>query len=66
MRRESHVRFWESAGVRFPRATRLVRSVTEECLNRLVILGRRFSVVRSSPSWNTLIGSGIIRACRTG
>jgi hypothetical protein len=24
MRRESHVRFWESAGVRFPRATQLL------------------------------------------
>jgi putative transposase len=39
MRRESHVRFWESAGVRFPRATRLVRSIKEECLDRLIPLG---------------------------
>ena len=39
MRRESHVRVCESAGVRFPRATRLVRSIKEECLARLVVLG---------------------------
>jgi putative transposase len=41
MRRESHVRFWESAGVRFPRATRLVRSIREECLDRVIPLGER-------------------------
>jgi hypothetical protein len=41
MRRESHVRFWESAGVRFLRATRLVRSINEECLNRLIPIGER-------------------------
>ncbi len=39
MRRESHVRFWESAGVRFPRATRLVRSIQEECLDRVIPFG---------------------------
>src|SRR4029450_3692102 len=39
MRRESHVRFWESAGVRFPRATRLVRSIKEECLDRVIPMG---------------------------
>ena len=39
MRRESHVRFWESAGVRFPRATRLVRSIKEECLSRVIPFG---------------------------
>jgi hypothetical protein len=27
MRRESHVRFWEGVGVRFPRATRLSQSI---------------------------------------
>jgi putative transposase len=41
MRRELHVRFWEGAGVRFPRATRLVRSVKEECLDRMIPLGER-------------------------
>ena len=41
MRRESHVRFWESAGVRFPRATRLVRSIKQECLNRMIPFGER-------------------------
>jgi putative transposase len=41
MRRESHVRFCESAGVRFPRATRLVRSIKEECLDRIVPIGER-------------------------
>ena len=41
MRRESHVRFCESAGVRFPRATRLVRSIKEECLGRIIPLGER-------------------------
>jgi hypothetical protein len=41
MRRESHVRFCESAGVRFPRATRLVRSIKHECLDRIVPLGER-------------------------
>ena len=41
MRRESHVRFWESAGVRFPRATRLVRSIKEECLDRVIPFGER-------------------------
>ena len=39
MRRESHVRFWESAGVRFLRATRLVRSIMDECLDRLIPIG---------------------------
>jgi hypothetical protein len=39
MRRESHVRFWESAGVRFLCATRLVRSIKEECLGRIIPLG---------------------------
>ena len=39
MRRESHVRFCEGGGVRLPSATRLVRSVKEECLNRIVPLG---------------------------
>jgi putative transposase len=41
MRRESHVRFCEGGGVRFPSATRLVRSIKEECLNRIVPLGER-------------------------
>jgi putative transposase len=41
MRRESHVRFCEGGGVRFPSATRLVRSVKEECLNHIVPLGER-------------------------
>jgi len=39
MRRESHVRFSEGAGVRFPRATRLIESVKAECLDRVVLLG---------------------------
>ena len=39
MRRESHVRFCEGGGVRLPSATRLVRSVKDECLNRVVPLG---------------------------
>ena len=41
MRRELHVRFWEGAGVRFPRATRLVRSIKEECLGLVIPLGER-------------------------
>ncbi len=41
MRRELHVRFWEGAGVRFPRATRLVRSIKEECLDRIIPIGAR-------------------------
>jgi putative transposase len=41
MRRESHVRFCEGGGVRFPSATRLVRSIKEECLNRVLLLGER-------------------------
>ena len=41
MRRESHVRFCESAGVRFPRATRLVRSIKQECLSRVIPFGER-------------------------
>jgi hypothetical protein len=41
MRRELHVRFWEGAGVRFPRATRLVRSINGECLDRLIPIGER-------------------------
>src|SRR4051812_23074187 len=40
MRRESHVRFCESAGVRFPRATRLVLSIKAECLDRIVPLDK--------------------------
>jgi putative transposase len=43
MRRELHVRFWEGAGVRFPSATRLVRSIKEECLDRMIPLGERHS-----------------------
>ena len=39
MRRESHVRFCEGGGVRFPSATRLVRSIKAECLDRVVPLG---------------------------
>ena len=41
MRRESHVRFCEGGGVRLPSATRLVRSIKEECLDRLIPLGER-------------------------
>ena len=41
MRRESHVRFCEGGGVRFPSATRLVRSIKEECLDRVIPLGER-------------------------
>ena len=41
MRRESHVRFCEGGGVRFPSATRLVRSIKEECLDRLIPIGER-------------------------
>jgi hypothetical protein len=39
MRRESHVRFCEGGGVRLPSATRLVRSIKEECLNRVIPFG---------------------------
>jgi putative transposase len=38
MRRESHVRFWESAGVRFPRATRLIGSIRRECLDHVIVV----------------------------
>jgi putative transposase len=41
MRRESHVRFCEGGGVRLPSATRLVRSIKEECLARVILLGER-------------------------
>ena len=41
MRRESHVRFCEGGGVRFPSATRLVRSIKHECLNRVIPFGER-------------------------
>jgi hypothetical protein len=41
MRRESHVRFCEGGGVRLPSATRLVRSIKEESLDRIVLLGER-------------------------
>jgi len=41
MRRESHVRFCEGGGVRLPSATRLVRSIKEECLDHLLVLGER-------------------------
>ena len=41
MRRESHVRFCEGGGVRLPSATRLVRSIKEECLERMTALGER-------------------------
>jgi putative transposase len=41
MRRESHVRFCEGGGVRLPSATRLVRAIKEECLNRVIPLGER-------------------------
>jgi len=38
MRRESHVRFCEGGGVRLPSATRLVRSIKDECLDRMIPL----------------------------
>ena len=41
MRRESHVRFCEGGGVRLPSATRLVRSIKHECLDRVIPLGER-------------------------
>ena len=41
MRRESHVRFCEGGGVRLPSATRLVRSIKHECLNRVIPFGDR-------------------------
>ena len=41
MRRESHVRFCEGGGVRLPSATRLVRTIKEECLDRVLLLGER-------------------------
>jgi putative transposase len=41
MRRESHVRFCEGGGVRFPSATRLVRSIKDECLSRVIPFGER-------------------------
>jgi putative transposase len=41
MRRESHVRFCEGGGVRLPSATRLVRSIKGECLDRIILLGER-------------------------
>ena len=37
--RESHVRFCEGGGVRLPSATRLVRSIKDECLDRVIPLG---------------------------
>jgi hypothetical protein len=55
MRRESHVRFCEGGGVRFPSATRLVRSIKEECLDRLIpdrggaLPARRRGVRRALP-----------------
>ena len=39
MRRESHVRFCEGGGVRLPSATRLVRTIKESCLDRLILVG---------------------------
>ena len=41
MRRESHVRFCEGGGVRLPSATRLVRSIKQECLDCVIPLGER-------------------------
>jgi putative transposase len=41
MRRESHVRFCEGGGVRFPSATRLVRTIEEESLDRIIPIGER-------------------------
>ena len=45
MRRESHVRFWEGLGVRFPRATRLVALFLDEGDARRVmeVLPKRFA-----------------------
>src|SRR4029450_9424406 len=61
MRRESHVRFWESAGVRFPRATRLVRSIKEERLDRMIRWGSCTSDARSRSLWSTIISNAIIK-----
>jgi len=41
MRQESHVRFCEGGGVRLPSATRRVRSMKEECLDRMIPIGER-------------------------
>jgi hypothetical protein len=41
MRRESHVRFCEGGGVRLPSATRLVRSIKQECLSQVIPFGDR-------------------------
>jgi hypothetical protein len=41
MRRESHVRFCEGGGVRLPSATRLVRAIKEECLDKVIPFGER-------------------------
>jgi hypothetical protein len=61
MRRESHVRFWESAGVRFPRATRLVRSIKEEYLDRVFRWGSDTSDARSRRLSSTIIWNGITK-----
>ena len=65
MRRESHVRFCEGGGVRFPSATRLVRSIKEECLNRLIPFGSGIIDGLSPNLWLTTIASGTIKDCTT-
>ena len=62
MRRESHVRFSEGAGVRFPRATRLIESVKAECLDRIVLLGEPISRRPSENVSTIIIKNGRTRA----
>src|SRR5262249_34646038 len=65
MKRELQVRFWEGAGVRVPRATRLVRSIKEECLNRLIPFGERHFRRRTVPLLGRLGSARPDRACLT-
>jgi hypothetical protein len=65
MRRESHVRFCEGGGVRLPSATRLVRSIKYECLNRVIPLGERHRRRRIAESWRIITMNGIIKVRAT-
>ena len=56
-------RFCEGGGVRLPSATRLVRSIKEECLDRLIPLGERhFRRALAEGTWSTTTASAIIKA----
>jgi hypothetical protein len=43
-------------------AERFVRSIEEECLDRVIVLGKHHLRLRSESSWRTIMRNGTIKA----